>query len=377
MAGIYFHIPFCKQACHYCDFHFSTSLQYREEMIAAMRQELKLRKDYLKRETIETLYFGGGTPSLLAADEIKALLETVLDHFPVAENAEITLEANPDDLSSQKVNALRHSPVNRFSIGIQYFFQEDLSWMNRAHTAEEADSAVKRVQDAGFDNITVDLIYGFPLLSDEKWEGNIEKVIDLKVPHLSAYSMTVEDRTALAFSIRKGMQKPMVESQSARQFPLLCKKLEGNGYEQYEISNFSFPGQYSRHNSNYWRGIPYLGIGPSAHSYNGSQRQWNVRNNQKYLHALAQNRLDSETETLSMANRVNEYIMTSLRTKWGMDLDFLKNNFGAGQSEKIEKSAARFLEEGHLQQDKNIITLTQKGKLFADHIASGLFVDEG
>lgn len=279
MAGIYFHIPFCKQACHYCDFHFSTSLRYKDELLAAMLQELVLRKPYLEEQTIESIYFGGGTPSLLNETELSRLIDAIETNYSISRNVEITLEANPDDLYAAKVTDFRKTNINRFSIGIQSFFEEDLKWMNRAHNASEAESAIKRVQDAGFENITADLIYGFPLLSDEKWAANIEKMTSMDVPHISAYSMTVEPQTALGSFIKTGKQKPMNEGQSADQFVLLMEQLEGKNYEQYEISNFARGEAYSKHNSNYWRGVSYLGIGPSAHSFNQESRQWNISNN--------------------------------------------------------------------------------------------------
>lgn len=375
MAGIYFHIPFCKQACHYCDFHFSTSLKYKSELVESLKKELILRQDYLSKETIETIYFGGGTPSILEVEEIKQILEIIFTHFKVAENLEISLEANPDDLDNKKVLEFKNSPVNRFSVGIQSFYDEDLAWMNRAHNAKEADSVIKKLQDAGFENLSLDLIYGFPLLTDEKWNKNIKKTIELEVPHISAYSMTVESKTALASFINKGTQKPMDEQQSARHFQILCDQLAPNKYEQYEISNFSFPDRHSKHNSNYWRGVPYLGIGPSAHSFNGNQRQWNVSNNALYMKGLAKNELNFELEDLSTANKINEYIMTTLRTKWGMDLKLLKEKFDSSLIEEVEMKAIEFIEEGKIKADDSKLILTAKGKLFADYIASMLFID--
>ena len=286
MPGIYLHIPFCKKACYYCDFHFSTSPLLKDKMVAALRQEIMLQKSYLGSQRIETIYFGGGTPSLLSADEIQLLLAVITDNFDTAEDAEITLEANPDDLNPQKVKELRQTLVNRFSIGIQSFYEEDLKWMNRAHTASEAESAVKRVQDAGFENITADLIYGYPLLSNPKWQNNIQKLLEFKIPHVSSYSMTVEPATALASFISKGKQQPMNESQSAEQLTILIEDLTTAGFEHYEISNFALPGRYSKHNSNYWKGVSYLGIGPSAHSFNGETRQWNIANNAKYIELI-------------------------------------------------------------------------------------------
>ncbi|MGX5687672.1 radical SAM family heme chaperone HemW [Arcticibacter tournemirensis] len=376
MAGIYFHIPFCKKACYYCDFHFSTSLKYKDELLLSMHRELELQKGYLEGHVIETIYFGGGTPSVLNASEIQKLIDHVADTRTVLPNAEITMEANPDDLSAAHVGALRNTSVNRFSIGIQSFYEEDLQWMNRAHTAAEADSSVKRVQDAGFENITLDLIYGFPLLTDEKWQANIRKVIELEVPHISAYSMTVEDRTALAHFIKKGKQAAMNESQSAQQFVLLMDTLKEAGYEHYEISNFARPDKYSRHNTNYWKGIPYLGIGPSAHSFNGISRQWNIANNPKYIESLSQDTLPAEIEILSLADRINEYIMTSLRTMWGMDLNKVEQDFGYDYRNQTEINLQEFIDKRWIEISNSTAILTNEGRLFADHIASTLFFEQ-
>jgi oxygen-independent coproporphyrinogen-3 oxidase len=372
MAGIYIHIPFCKQACHYCDFHFSTSLTYKAELLKALQQEISLQKDFLNGETIETIYFGGGTPSLLEGEEINRLISTITDLHTVSSNVEITLEANPDDLDQKKFKELRQTPVNRFSIGIQSFFDDDLIWMNRAHRSNEAESSVKRAQDAGFENITVDLIYGYPLLTDQKWKQNLDKVFELRVPHVSAYSMTVEPRTALALFIKNKKQAAMNEEQSSEQFIQLMEAMEMQGFEHYEISNFCKPGHYSRHNTNYWKGVKYLGIGPSAHSYDGEKRQWNIANNARYIQAIEKKTIPSDIEILTEENRLNEYIMTSLRTQWGLNLDHL-NTIAKGASEQLLKEAEEFLEKGWIIQKDQTIYLTQTGKLYADHIASELF----
>ena len=375
MAGIYIHIPFCKKACHYCDFHFSTSPVYKDQMVRALRSELILKKDYVGTEQIETIYFGGGTPSVLSADELGMLIHEITEYYPVSASPEITLEANPDDLSPQKVKELRQIPVNRFSLGIQSFFEEDLKWMNRAHNAAEAHGSIKRVQDAGFENITADLIYGFPLLSDEKWEYNVRQLIELQIPHISSYAMTVEPATALAARIKQGFQKPMNESHSASQFMMLMEELAVAGFEHYEISNFAKPGRHSKHNSNYWEGISYIGIGPSAHSYNGESRQWNVSNNMKYISALEGNKIPFEIEHLTMANRINEYIMTSLRTSKGMDLDLISQRFHNDYNSQILESMEPFFEKEWVIINDRKVTLSKEGKLFADHIASELFVE--
>jgi oxygen-independent coproporphyrinogen-3 oxidase len=375
MAGIYIHIPFCKKACHYCDFHFSTSAVYKNQMVQALRAEIGRRRDYTGTEEIETIYFGGGTPSVLGADELAMLIDEITYCYPVSSSAEITLEANPDDLNAQKVRELKQTPVNRFSIGIQSFFEEDLQWMNRAHSAAEAQSSIKRVQDAGFENITADLIYGYPLLSDEKWKFNIRELLSLQIPHISSYSMTVEPATALASFICKGKQKAMDESQSARQFQTLIDELDGAGFEHYEISNFAKSGWHSRHNSNYWEGVNYIGIGPSAHSFNGDSRQWNVADNMKYIQAILSGNIPYELEQLTPENRLNEYIMIALRTSKGMNLDTISRRFGGDYTALVKESLEPFLDKEWATINDRTVTLSREGKLFADHIASELFVD--
>ncbi len=372
MAGIYIHIPFCKQACHYCDFHFSTSQKNRTAIVQALAREIELQKDYLDSAPIETIYFGGGTPSVLHASEISFLLDTIAQNHQVNPNAEITLEANPDDLNPDKVSQLKQTAINRFSIGIQSFFDEDLVWMNRAHRSAEAESSVKRVQDAGFENITADLIYGYPLLSAAKWEHNLNTLLSLNIPHLSAYSMTVEPRTALASQIKKKQTPPVNDTQSAEQFVYLMQRMQQHGFDHYEISNFGKPARHSQHNSNYWKGIPYVGIGPSAHSYNGVTRQWNIANNAKYMTNLSENQIPAELEILTTENRLNEYIMTAIRTMWGLDLNKLES-IETGTPAIIEKEAQTFINKGWLTQQQQILTLTPAGKLYADHIAAELF----
>lgn len=375
MAGIYLHIPFCKQACHYCDFHFSTSPQYKEQMLIALKKEISLRKNYLGDQIIETIYFGGGTPSLLSANELQSLLGAIVDQFEVSSSAEITIEANPDDLNPQRVKELRQTLINRFSIGIQSFFEEDLRWMNRAHSAIEAQSSIKRVQDAGFENITADLIYGYPLLTNPKWEHNIQELVQLAIPHISSYSMTVEPATALSSFIKKGVQKAMDEGQSAAQFVILMEQLKEANFEHYEISNFAKRGAFSKHNSNYWEGVSYLGIGPSAHSFNGESRQWNISNNSVYIDQIEKGKIPAEIELLTVENRINEYIMTSLRTSKGMDLNKITDQFGSDYSNEIKSNLEVFDEKNWILIKNNEITLTTEGKFFADHIASELFIN--
>ena len=373
MAGIYLHIPFCKKACHYCDFHFSTTLGPKAEMVEAICKELTLRKDYLETEKVETIYFGGGTPSLLSTDELQKILDTIHQLFTVSKTAEITLEANPDDLHAQKVKELSQSPINRLSIGVQSFFDEDLAWMNRSHTGAEADSCIKRSQDAGFENSNVDLIYGFPLLSDMKWGENIAQIIHLSIPHLSSYAMNVEQGTALHHLIENKKQTPLIEAQSAKQFLYLMKETEQAGLLQYEISNFAKAGKESIHNTNYWRDVKYLGIGPSAHSFNEHSRQWNVANNAKYMQSIAQNKVPQSIEILSLNNRFNEYLMTSLRTSRGTDLSKINTSFGPDFKTHILSKLTEYEEKGWLFVEKDHLYLTKNGKLFADRIAANLF----
>ena len=373
MSGIYIHIPFCKQACHYCDFHFSTSLQYVDEMTDAICKEIILKKDRIT-DQVGSIYFGGGTPSILPQKAFEKIFNTLTTHFSIAANAEITIETNPDDLDAKKIAELRKLPVNRFSIGIQSFFNEDLIWMNRAHNATEAETCIMRSQDAGFENLSIDLIYGYPLLTDEKWLSNINKAISLQTPHISAYSMTVEPRTALAAAIKKGKQIPVNDEQSAAQFILLTEKLQQAGFDHYEISNFSLPGRHAVHNTNYWRGIPYLGIGPSAHGFNSNIRYLNIANNAKYMSQLANGQLAETVEELDIYDRFNEYIMTSLRTMWGTDLQKIQQDFGKSFHAETLENIVPFIQRNWLENNGNQLILTPDGKLFADYIASELFL---
>ena len=374
MAGIYIHIPFCKQACHYCDFHFSTSIQYKGDLLSALVKEIKLQKDYLSNENIETIYFGGGTPSLLSGDEVSVLIEEIQKNFKVIINPEITLEANPDDLNLKKLKEFRNTEINRFSIGVQSFFDEDLKWMNRAHQALEAEVAIKRAQDFGFENLSIDLIYGFSLLTEEKWRANIQNAVEFQIPHISSYNLIIEPKTALYKFVKSGNEKNVDDLQSATQFEILMETLEHNGFEHYEISSFAKPKQYAKHNTNYWKGISYLGIGPSAHSFNGESRQWNVANNAKYLAELNLSKIPFEKELLSKNDKFNEYLMTGLRTMWGLDLDKITKDFGADYKSYLVKNAEEFLEKEQLLILDEKIKLTKKGKFFADSIAAELFI---
>jgi oxygen-independent coproporphyrinogen-3 oxidase len=374
MAGIYIHIPFCKKACTYCDFHFSTSLKYVDEMTDAICTEIIMKKDRLAGQQIGSIYFGGGTPSVLPAASLQKIFDTLTQHFSIAHDAEITLEANPDDLDAKKISEFRKLPINRFSIGIQSFFNEDLIWMNRAHNASEAETCVKRSQDAGFENLSIDLIYGYPLLTNEKWLRNINKAVELETPHISAYSLTVEPKTALADAIRRGKQVPLNDEQSADQFEALINKTGLAGFEHYEISNFAKPGKYAVHNTNYWRGVPYLGIGPSAHGFDGTNRYLNIANNATYLSLITDGKLAETVEELNQYDRFNEYIMTSLRTMWGVDVTKIGSVYGKFFVNDTLKNIKPFIERNWLQQQENILRLTPDGKFFADYIASELFL---
>ncbi|PST84088.1 coproporphyrinogen III oxidase [Pedobacter yulinensis] len=376
MFGIYIHIPFCRKACHYCDFHFSTSLNYMDEMVDAICKEIALKADRVSG-TAGSIYFGGGTPSILPATALQKIFQTLEKHFDIATGAEITLEANPDDLNAAALKTMRALPVNRFSIGVQSFFEEDLRWMNRAHHAGEAIDSIRRSQDAGFENLSIDLIYGYPLLSDEKWESNLATAISLQVPHLSSYSLTVEPRTALAAAIEKRKEPAPTDAQSAEQFRMLMARLQSARFEHYEISNFALPGQYAVHNTNYWRGVPYLGIGPSAHGFDGHTRYMNMASNATYMQALLRGQLAEERELLTDHDRYNEYVMTSLRTMWGLDPELVISRFGRSYHDYLHTALGKLGSNDWLISGDGKIKLTTEGKLYADHIASELFkVDE-
>ncbi len=375
MAGLYIHIPFCKQACYYCNFHFSTSLKLKNDFVAALLKEMDFRKEYLQEERVDTIYFGGGTPSLLARAELAAILEKIYSAFGVTKNAEITLEANPDDVESQKLKEWRSAGINRLSIGVQSFFEEDLLWMNRAHNARQATDCIKAAQQEGFGNITIDLIYGIPGSGDDKWEENVRRAIALDIPHLSCYALTVEPKTPLNKMISHREISDINPDDQARQFVLLMDWLKAAGYEHYEISNFAKPGSRSRHNSSYWQGGKYLGLGPSAHSYNGSSRQWNIANNALYIQSLGKNSLLFEKEELTQVQMLNEYIMTSLRTIEGCDPRFVRDKFGLEAGSLLLANSERYLKNEQMERDEEKLVLTKEGKLLADGIAAALFFD--
>ncbi len=344
-------------------------------MVEAICTEIRMKKHRLNQQ-VGSIYFGGGTPSILQPAALQKIIGTIADTFSISATAEITLEANPDDLNAKKISELRQLPINRFSIGTQSFFNEDLLWMNRAHHAQEATDSIKRSQDAGFENLSIDLIYGYPLLTDEKWKSNIHTAVELQVPHLSAYSLTVEPRTALAHAIDKGKQKPVSDDQSAEQFLLLTETLQQKGFEHYEISNYSLPGRYAVHNTNYWKGIPYLGVGPSAHGFDGFNRYINMANNAKYLEHIDKQQLPETVEELGFHDQLNEYIMTSLRTMWGIDLQKITHDFGPKWAEHLKKEISPYIADQKVYLDDHKIYLTKTGKLFADGIAAALFTDE-
>lgn len=385
MAGIYIHIPFCKQACHYCNFHFSTSLQYKNELITALLKEIELTPDFFPGATasagmVETIYFGGGTPSLCTQDEIKKILGKVREIFPVSADAEITLEANPDDISEKKLQQWKEAGINRLSIGIQSFFEEDLAWMNRAHNSRQAwESLVLATRY--FKNITIDLIYGTPALTNEKWKQNVEKIIGLGIPHLSCYALTVEPKTPLQKLIREHKTPDVNPDQQSEQFLLLMEWAEQAGYEHYEISNFAKPGFRSRHNSSYWQAKPYFGFGPSAHSFDGRSRWWNVANNTKYMRSIEEDIIPFEKEALTATQQINELIMISLRTQEGLNLERITQNIPGMNKEELAEVKAQLLKEsikyirnGLMIREEEWLRLTREGRLLADGIAADLFL---
>jgi len=376
LAGIYLHIPFCKQACHYCDFHFSTNTTKKNEMVEAIQQELLLQKDYLSTHQLDTIYFGGGTPSLLSEAELSSLLDTIHRLFAVDKKAEITLEANPDDLDKTKLQQIKSSGVNRLSIGIQSFYEPHLKFLNRAHTSAEAEGCVLQAQEIGLNQISIDLIYAIPYQNHSIWHTDLQKALALHPQHISSYCLTIEDKTVFGKWLQKGKLNQIEEDFAAEQFEILLQTLADRGYEQYEISNFCLPNQYSRHNSNYWRGEPYLGVGPGAHSFNGSIRQFNVSNNALYLKSLAEHKIPFSVDELSKTDQVNELIMTGLRTKWGCNLQKLQESFQYDLYLLNKNYVDQLIAEGQAVLQEEQLILTNKGKLLADRIASDLFVVE-
>jgi oxygen-independent coproporphyrinogen-3 oxidase len=376
MSGIYIHIPFCKQACHYCDFHFSTSIKKKEEMVWALAKELQLRKDEFQFDAefqcIETIYFGGGTPSVLNVEDVRLLIDTVRQNYPVSQNPEITLEANPDDLSEENLKAFAAIGINRLSIGIQSFFEEDLELMHRAHNSAQAKKCLE-LATRYFDNISLDLIYGIPGMTNERWQQNIETALSFGIPHISSYALTVEPKTALNKLIQTGKVAAPKDEVAQEHFMILVETLEAKGFLHYELSNFGKENYFSRNNSAYWLGKKYIGIGPSAHSYDGISRSWNVANNTLYLKAIQKDELPHETEILTPEDRYNEYIMTGLRTIWGVSLVRIEQEFGTDYLNYLKQQSQKFINDDLLVITDGILKPTLKGKFLTDGIASDLF----
>ncbi|WP_435261727.1 radical SAM family heme chaperone HemW [Tenacibaculum sp. nBUS_03] len=378
MAGIYLHIPFCKQACFYCDFHFSTSLKKKDDLVSCLMKELILRKNELQNETIETIYFGGGTPSLLTVSEIGQLLSTIYKNYKVVKAPEITLEANPDDLSKEKIEELARSPINRLSIGVQSFFEEDLKSMNRAHNSKEAKECLS-IATRHFENITIDLIYGVPNMSNKRWKESLQIAFDFGINHISSYALTVEPKTILDSFVKNGKYPEPDETEAKEHFDILVNETAKNGFIHYEISNFGKPDYFSKHNTSYWLGKKYIGIGPSAHSFNNTHRSWNIANNTNYIKSIQLGNLPNEIEILTKKDQFNEYLMTGLRTIWGVSLVKIKQDFGDVFYQKLLTNSQKFISKELLQITTSktgikVLKTTNKGKFLADGLASDLFI---
>ena len=379
MSGIYIHIPFCKQACHYCNFHFSTSLKYKEQLIEALVKEISITPYFSPasgketNEQADTIYFGGGTPSILNADELKLIFETLHKKFSIHPTAEITLEANPDDITVKKLREWKRIGVNRLSVGVQSFNEDELRWMNRAHNAADSLRCIEEISNEGFTNFSVDLIYGSPLLSNDEWKKNVELIIEKKIPHISCYALTVEPKTPLDKMIRLYKTVPVDHEKQADQFLLLMNWMKQAGYDHYEISNYALPGMRSQHNSSYWSGKPYYGFGPSAHSFDGGNRRWNIANNAVYIKSLQDGIIPFEEEIVTPVQQLNEYIMTSLRTIEGLDLMKISNEFGNQFKEELVTKSNKYIFSEKLSTNNSSLILTTEGKLFADGIAADLF----
>ena len=373
MSGIYIHIPFCKKACHYCNFHFSTNQNSKSAFIKAVCNELVLRKSEYISEEIQSIYFGGGTPTVLEVSELDMILQVVYKHYKVSDTPEITLEANPDDLDLEKIKRLANTKINRLSIGIQSFHESDLTAMNRAHNADEAKKCLE-IATAYFDNITIDLMFGMPSMTVEQWRQNLQTAFAYGIKHLSCYALTVEPKTALEHFIRKGSHPPMDDELSAKHFEVLVEETSKQGLTHYETCSFGHSGFFSRHNMSYWLGKTYMGVGPSAHSFDGAKRSWNVSNNSKYIKALEADELPFESEVLSVENRFNEYIMTGLRTIWGISLEKIETDFGTKIKEQLLQDSKKFITSNTLEIEDDHIKITHAGKFLSDGIASDLFL---
>ncbi len=375
MAGIYLHIPFCKSKCPYCNFFSVASLGSKDLFLEALHKEINIQSKYLGKQKISTIYFGGGTPSLLNPSEISHVLEKIISVFSVEETAEFTLESNPDDVTALKLREWRKAGINRLSIGIQSFADEDLKYLGRIHNGAQAEASLQLALDHGFSNLSADFIYGMPTLCDKVFTLNLEKAVHLGVPHISAYALTRESKTALDVMIRKHQTEGPDEDRSVSQFRLLMDYLGSLDYQHYEISNFCLPGMYSRHNSSYWKGNHYLGLGPSAHSFNGVSRQWNLSGISRYATLIQAGRPHFENESLSPSQKYNEYVMVSIRTMWGTGIAHIRKEFGTGPEQYFRNQALKFLVSGDILEKEGIYILSDKGKLFADKISSDLFLD--
>jgi len=373
VSGIYIHIPFCKKACHYCNFHFSTNQNSKSAFIEAVCRELILRKSEYASDEIQSIYFGGGTPTVLDVTELNTILKTVYKNYKVSETAEITLEANPDDLDLEKIKQLSNTKINRLSIGIQSFHESELSAMNRAHDAEDAKKCLE-LATAYFDNITIDLMFGMPTMSIELWRQNLRIAFEFGIKHLSCYSLTVEPKTALEHFIKKGSHPPMDDELAAQHFEVLLEETSAHGLTHYETCSFGHPDYFSKHNTSYWLGKTYMGVGPSAHSFDGTKRSWNVSNNSKYIKALVVDKLPFESEVLSVENRFNEYIMTGLRTIWGISLGKIEADYGVKIKDHLLQNSKKFISSNTLVIEDNHLKITTSGKFLSDGIASDLFL---
>ena len=373
MSGIYIHIPFCKKACHYCNFHFSTNQNSKSAFIEAVCRELILRKSEYASDEIQSIYFGGGTPTVLDVTELNTILKTVYKNYKVSETAEITLEANPDDLDLEKIKQLSNTKINRLSIGIQSFHESELSAMNRAHNAEDARKCLE-LATTYFDNITIDLMFGMPTMSIELWRQNLRIAFEFGIKHLSCYSLTVEPKTALEHFIKKGSHPPMDDELAAQHFEVLLEETSAHGLTHYETCSFGHPDYFSKHNTSYWLGKTYMGVGPSAHSFDGTKRSWNVSNNSKYIKALEVDKLPFESEVLSVENRFNEYIMTGLRTIWGISLEKIEADYGVKIKDYLLQNSEKFISSNTLVIEDNHLKITTSGKFLSDGIASDLFL---
>ena len=368
MSGIYLHIPFCKKLCHYCDFYHIISPDDRAVFISALLKEVEIRGDYLMKEPVSTIYFGGGTPSVLSVREAEQILEYIVKHFGVEKECEITFEINPDDATGSYLKDLKLSGINRISLGVQSWRDEDLRLLNRRHTGEQASEALKAIFDAGFGNVTIDLIYGIPGMTLPGWKANLDMALSFDIKHLSAYHLTIENGTVFGKMREKGLFKEINEEESIASFNLLTEKMEQAGFMHYEISNFAKPGYLSVHNTNYWKQVPYLGLGPSAHSFNGYSRQWNIRDLKRYIHAVNEGRPFYQKEELDLRTRFNEYIMTSLRTMWGIDLEYLEKVFEKEGYDYVMNLSGKFLNYGLMEHGKKTLVLTNQGKMISDNI---------